>query len=74
MGGFPEIAATGAARSVPAGDPRALGEALAELLGDPVALAAMAASARAAAAGEYAWDGIARQTLSLYEALQGKGR
>ncbi len=69
VGGFPEIAATGAARTVPAGDAAALSEALGELLGDPAALAAMAGHARAAAAGEYAWDGIARRTLDLYERL-----
>ena len=69
VGGFPEIAATGAARTVPAGDPAALGEALEELLGDPAALATMAGRARAAAEGEYAWEGIALKTLELYERL-----
>src|SRR5271154_4460216 len=39
VGGFPEIAATGAARTVPAEDPLALARALYELLGDPTALA-----------------------------------
>jgi glycosyltransferase involved in cell wall biosynthesis len=42
---------------------------LAELLGDPAALAAMAARARDAIAGEYAWEMIARRTLTLYESL-----
>src|SRR3984957_1276835 len=42
VGGFPEMAATGAARTVPAGDPAALHETLRELLSDPTALAAMA--------------------------------
>jgi glycosyltransferase involved in cell wall biosynthesis len=69
VGGFPEIAATGAARTVPAGDPVALCQALGELLGDPAALAAMTGHARAAAAGEYAWEGVARRTLALYESL-----
>jgi glycosyltransferase involved in cell wall biosynthesis len=69
VGGFPEIAATGAARTVPAGDPAALRVALRELLSDPAALSAMAAHARAAADGPYAWDTIARQTLDLYESL-----
>jgi len=69
VGGFPEIAATGAARTVPAGDRAALAEALEELLGDPAALAVMAGRARAAAAGEYAWDAIAQRTLELYERL-----
>jgi glycosyltransferase involved in cell wall biosynthesis len=72
VGGFPEIAATGAARTVPPGDPAALGEALEQLLGDPGELAAMASSARAAAEGEYAWAGIARKTLELYELLLGE--
>ena len=49
--------------------PSALREALEELLGDPAALAAMAERARAAAAGEYAWEAIARRTLALYESL-----
>jgi glycosyltransferase involved in cell wall biosynthesis len=69
LGGFPEVAATGAARTVPAGDPAALRMALEELLGDPAALAALASRARDAAEGRYAWDTIARQTLNLYELL-----
>jgi glycosyltransferase involved in cell wall biosynthesis len=71
-GGFPEIAATGAAQTVPAGDPVALGRALEQLLGDPDRLAAMAASARAAAEGEYAWEAIARETIDMYELLLGE--
>jgi len=69
VGGFPEVAATGAARTVPAGDPVALHEALQELLGDPAALAAMAARAREAAQGQYGWGTIATRTLDLYRSL-----
>ena len=69
VGGFPEVAATGAAHTVPAGDPAALRVALQELLSDPAALSAMAERAQAAAEGPYAWDAIARQTLALYESL-----
>jgi len=69
VGGFPEIAATGAARTVPAGDPAALRDALGELLGDPPALARMGAAAQAAAAEEYGWETIARRTLELYRSL-----
>jgi glycosyltransferase involved in cell wall biosynthesis len=69
VGGFPEVAATGAARIVPAGDPAALGAALQELLGDPGALATMSARAREAAEGKYAWSTIAGRTLELYESL-----
>jgi glycosyltransferase involved in cell wall biosynthesis len=69
VGGFPEIAATGAARTVPAGDPAALRDALSELLDDPGALAEMAARARAAAAGRYSWEQIARAHMRVYEGL-----
>jgi glycosyltransferase involved in cell wall biosynthesis len=69
VGGFPEVAATGAARTVPAGDSVALGKALRELLADPAALSAMAEHARAAAAGPYSWDAIAHRTLELYRSL-----
>jgi glycosyltransferase involved in cell wall biosynthesis len=66
VGGFPEIAATGAARTFPAGDVLALRGALHELLSDPVTLATMAERARAAADGPYSWTAIARRTLELY--------
>jgi glycosyltransferase involved in cell wall biosynthesis len=69
VGGFPELAATGAARTFPAGDVPALRAALGELLSDPAALATMSERARAAADGPYSWDAIARRTLDLYAAL-----
>jgi glycosyltransferase involved in cell wall biosynthesis len=69
VGGFPELAATGAARTFPAGDSIALRDALRELLSDPGALATMAERAHAAASGRYSWDEVARRTLNLYESL-----
>jgi glycosyltransferase involved in cell wall biosynthesis len=69
VGGFPEVAATGAARTVPAGDPAALRAALRELLGDPAKLAEMAACARAAASGPYSWEAVARAHLEVYGRL-----
>jgi glycosyltransferase involved in cell wall biosynthesis len=69
VGGFPEIAATGAARTFPAGDASALGAALAELLGDRPALAAIAENARALARGQYSWEAVAAGTLELYRSL-----
>jgi glycosyltransferase involved in cell wall biosynthesis len=69
VGGFPEVAGTGAARIVPAGDAQALGAALRELLADRQALARMGANARAAARGRYSWDSVARAHLDLYERL-----
>jgi glycosyltransferase involved in cell wall biosynthesis len=73
VGGFPEIAATGAARTVPAGDRVALATALGELLADPPSLAAMAERARAASAQTYSWERIAGRTLTLYESLLENG-
>ncbi|MEO8966242.1 MAG: glycosyltransferase family 4 protein [Solirubrobacteraceae bacterium] len=69
IGGFGEVAAAGAARLVAPGDPVALGDALAELIGDGVAREALAAAARGAAAGPFSWDEAARQTLALYARL-----
>jgi glycosyltransferase involved in cell wall biosynthesis len=69
VGGFPEVAATGAARLVPPGDAGALASALAELVGDETARAELAAAATHAAAGPFSWDEAARQTVALYEEL-----
>ncbi|MDO8211355.1 glycosyltransferase family 4 protein [Conexibacter sp. CPCC 206217] len=69
VGGFPEVAATGAAELVPPGDPAALHTALVRLLADPAARARLAAAARTAAAGQYSWDAIGQQTLSVYRSL-----
>ncbi len=69
VGGFPEVARTGAARTFPAGDAGALHDAISELLADPGARAEMSARARAAASGEYSWDEIGRRTLALYSEL-----
>jgi glycosyltransferase involved in cell wall biosynthesis len=68
-GGFPEVAATGAARTVRAGDPTSLSASLAALLGDAATLREMAASARDAVAGPYSWGAIAKAHLELYERL-----
>jgi glycosyltransferase involved in cell wall biosynthesis len=69
VGGFPEVAATGAARLVPPADATALAAALSELTADPAARERLAAAARLAAAGPYSWDAAAAQTLTLYEEL-----
>ena len=74
VGGFPEVAATGAARTFPAGDARALRDALRELLADPDALSQLGQRARDAAAGPYSWDEIGRRTLALYEQLLSENR
>ena len=71
VGGFPEIAATGAAELVPPGDADALaGGARRSCSATTSARSRMAAAARAAAAGPYSWDAIAERTLALYSGLQ----
>jgi glycosyltransferase involved in cell wall biosynthesis len=71
VGGFPEVAATGAAELVPPGDAPALHAALVRLLADREARERLAAAARAAAGkeGPYSWDAIAARHLALYETL-----
>jgi glycosyltransferase involved in cell wall biosynthesis len=69
VGGFPEVAATGAGRLVPPGDAAALATALSELVGDEHARAELSAAAARAAAGPFSWDESARRTLALYREL-----
>jgi glycosyltransferase involved in cell wall biosynthesis len=69
VGGFPEVAATGAARLVPPGDTAALATTLTELAGDPAARAEFAAAATRAASGPFSWEEAARRTLDLYREL-----
>jgi len=69
VGGFGELAQEGAAALVAPGDAGALAAQLRRLLADAPARAGLAAGARAAAAGRYSWERIAREHLALYEAL-----
>ncbi len=69
VGGFAEVAAAGAARLVPAADPPALREAITQLLADPAQRERLSAAARALAAGEWSWKGVAERTKALYGSL-----
>ncbi len=69
VGGFPEVAATGAARLVPPGDAVALAASLADLIADESARAGLAAAAERAAAGPFSWEQSARLHLQLYRDL-----
>jgi glycosyltransferase involved in cell wall biosynthesis len=69
VGGLGEVvAAFGAGRVVAPGDVGALSDALAELLGDPAALAATRAGAERARS-ELTWEAAAASHLALYEEL-----
>lgn len=69
VGGFPEVAETGAARLVPPGDTGALSSALGELVADESTRAELAAAATRAAAGPFSWDEAAYRHLDLYHEL-----
>jgi glycosyltransferase involved in cell wall biosynthesis len=69
VGGFGEVAATGAAKLVAPDDPGALRETLTELVRDPGQRDRLSEAARAAARGPYSWDRAGRETLALYEAV-----
>ena len=73
VGGFPEMQSTGAARIVKAGDARALGKALREMLADRATLTEMCVRARAAANGRYSWKAIAAAHVELYQRLLEEG-
>jgi glycosyltransferase involved in cell wall biosynthesis len=74
VGGFPEVAETGASRLVPPGDVASLAAAIEELAGDEAARTELAAAATRAAAGPFSWDEAARRTLDLYhELLEARG-
>jgi glycosyltransferase involved in cell wall biosynthesis len=70
VGGFPEIAASGAARIFPSGDAEALQTAIAGLLAEPATLAEMARHALDAGEGQYSWQQIGPRTLELYRRLR----
>jgi glycosyltransferase involved in cell wall biosynthesis len=69
VGGFPEVAATGAGVLVPPGDAGALAARLEQLLARPDERERLAAAAGEAAAGHYSWELVARGTLALYAEL-----
>lgn len=71
VGGFPEVAAEGAAELVPAGDAVALAAALRTVLRDPARRGALAARSASLAAGRYSWDTVAAEHRAVYASLVG---
>jgi glycosyltransferase involved in cell wall biosynthesis len=69
VGGFPEVAATGAAELFPAGDAAALAVELQRLLQDADRRTVMGENSRDAAAGVYSWQGIAAAHMDMYRNL-----
>lgn len=71
VGGFGEVAQTGAAALVAPDDADALHTALRDLLRDPARRAELATHARAAAQETYSWEAAARATLAVYGQVLG---
>lgn len=69
IGGFPEVAETGAARTFASGDPVALRFEIEKLLDDSKARQSLSEAAAKAAGGELSWDRVATDHLALYEDL-----
>lgn len=69
IGGFGEVAQTGAGVAVAPDDPNALRAAIAELIDDEPARKRMGEAALAAARGAYSWELAARQTLAVYQSI-----
>lgn len=74
VGGFPEVAAEGAAELVPAGDVAALAAALRTVIHDRGRRDALAERSAALAAGRYSWDRIAVEHQRVYAGLARSGR
>jgi glycosyltransferase involved in cell wall biosynthesis len=74
VGGFPEVAARGAARLFAPGDAEALRTALVALLDDAPGRRELSAAALALARGEHSWDSVAARTHELYERLCAEAR
>jgi glycosyltransferase involved in cell wall biosynthesis len=71
VGGFPEVAADGAAWLVPPGDPAALADALRTLAGDRDARDRLGRQAQVTASRSYSWHEAALGTLRVYERVTG---
>ena len=69
VGGFPEIAARGAAQLVEPGNVESLRAGLIELLSDDSRRRAMGEAALRLAHGEHSWDAVAEATERLYRQL-----
>jgi glycosyltransferase involved in cell wall biosynthesis len=69
VGGFPEVAARGAARLVEPGDLASLRAGLVELLDDAEGRRRMSEAARRLAREDHSWDSVAEATERLYRRL-----
>jgi glycosyltransferase involved in cell wall biosynthesis len=70
IGGMPELVADGVTgRVVPAGDSRALGEAVDGLLDDPATARRFGQAGRERVLEHFTWDAVAERCLAAYRAF-----
>jgi phosphatidylinositol alpha-mannosyltransferase len=72
--GYREVMTKEAAVSFPAGDERALVDALVRLLEDEPRRASLGEGARRVALERYSWDDIGRRLVEIYELVAGRER
>jgi phosphatidylinositol alpha-mannosyltransferase len=72
IAGYREVMTTETGLAVPPGDPRALAGGVIALLEDEPRRRVLGVAARELAAERYAWDGIARRLLGIYELVAGR--
>src|SRR5439155_21869065 len=72
--GYREVMTKETACSFPAGDERALTDAVVRLLDDEPRRAALGEGARRLALERYSWDDIGRRLVEIYELVVGRDR
>jgi phosphatidylinositol alpha-mannosyltransferase len=72
--GYREVMTDEVGVTFPAGDERALADALVRLLEDEPRRVALGTAARELAIRRYSWDDIARRLLGIYELVTGRSR
>ena len=73
IAGYRDVMTSETGLTVPPGDPAALAQAVIALLDDEPRRRALGAAARDLARDRYAWDGIARRLLGIYELVAARG-
>jgi phosphatidylinositol alpha-mannosyltransferase len=71
IGGYRDVMTPETATAFPAGDAKALADAVESLLADESRREAMGAAGRRLAQEQYAWESIAQRLVGIYERLVG---
>jgi phosphatidyl-myo-inositol alpha-mannosyltransferase len=74
IAGYRDVMTRETSVGVPPGDPAALADAVAQLVGDEDRRRALGAAARRLAQERYSWDSIAARLVEIYELVGGRAR